>query len=241
MSEEYKFSHQFSQRWLSTPQKVRAAIVHELEDIIRLLDSNTDLNNFEFHQPELPTYIDQVYAEAEQQKQQQIAAQQQAEQLKQAAVELEQTSTDDIIHNDSTEAEEPQEQQPAEVSVSSETTDSEVVVDHLEDEIDADSEGTHSAATHDIHGTDSNDVESTDVESTDVEIVKVENDIEIEYLDNTDIHTDGSASIQAESAEDLILALENRIDDYLSEQMAQLSEDLKSWLRDEVKRHLDKQ
>ncbi|GAA0322401.1 hypothetical protein [Psychrobacter aestuarii] len=47
-----------------------------------------------------------------------------------------------------------------------------------------------------------------------------------------------AAAINSAFGEALIQELGTHIDDYLSEQMAQISEDLKSWLRDEIGRQL---
>lgn len=49
---------------------------------------------------------------------------------------------------------------------------------------------------------------------------------------------DNSAPINTAFADALVQELGTHIDDYLSDQMAQISEDLKSWLRDEIGRQL---
>lgn len=44
----FAFSHQFSHRWLNTPDVVKQTIVQELNDIVTLLQPTTDLDNFNF-------------------------------------------------------------------------------------------------------------------------------------------------------------------------------------------------
>lgn len=48
MSSDFSLSHQFSQRWLNIPAEVKRSIIQELEDIICLLQEETDLNTFRF-------------------------------------------------------------------------------------------------------------------------------------------------------------------------------------------------
>ena len=47
------FSHQFSHRWSNAPQAVKDALLQEFEDIMLLLDADTDLESFEFTVPDL--------------------------------------------------------------------------------------------------------------------------------------------------------------------------------------------
>ena len=220
MSEEGKFSYQFSQRWLATPQKVRDAIVHELEDIIKLLDNDTELDSFEFRQPDLPTYIDQVYAEAEQQKiQAQLEAQQQAELEAQQLAAI----------------------QAEELAQKAQQQDNAADVQQDEDDKTASAEFVEAATQDDPTDAapDSHDVHIEQQQDTTVQQSTVNDD----DGDNIAVQatTTDTENTQHIDPETLINELETRIDDYLSEQMAQLSEDLKSWLRDEVKRHLNKQ
>ncbi len=56
----FSLSPQFNQRWASTSQLIRQAIATELSDIIRLLQPETDLANFEFTHPNLTAYINEL-------------------------------------------------------------------------------------------------------------------------------------------------------------------------------------
>jgi|GEM_PF-3824580 len=58
------------------------------------------------------------------------------------------------------------------------------------------------------------------------------------YSTDTPDTTDDNAPINTAFADALVQELGTHIDDYLSDQMAQISEDLKSWLRDEIGRQL---
>ena len=57
--------------------------------------------------------------------------------------------------------------------------------------------------------------------------------------DPSDIDASPSAKAFSSEQEAFVRELETHIDDYLSEQMTQLSETLKAWLRDEVRLHID--
>ena len=69
-----------------------------------------------------------------------------------------------------------------------------------------------------------------DVSDTDFEASK---NAEADSL--TDRLGSESQSIKGSINEDMLAELERKIDDYLSEQMAIMSEDLKAWLREEIK------
>ena len=74
----------------------------------------------------------------------------------------------------------------------------------------------------------------------------IKNDNGIKHDNVKAIHGKASAAISlalkdanlSETHQELIHELERQIDDYLSEQMMLMSEDLKSWLRAEVTQHL---
>ena len=59
------FSHQFTQRWIQSPDLVRAAIVQELKDIMTLLQTDIAVEEFEFTQPDLDGYLDELYQQDE--------------------------------------------------------------------------------------------------------------------------------------------------------------------------------
>lgn len=76
----FAFSHQFSQRWLTTPAPVKATIIQELDDIVHLLQSDIDVDKFRFSVPNLHDKIEELMAlEAiRQQQEEQLRLEQQA-------------------------------------------------------------------------------------------------------------------------------------------------------------------
>jgi hypothetical protein len=67
----------------------------------------------------------------------------------------------------------------------------------------------------------------------------IEESIAQEFLSHTEKDSAPAEPIAlSQEQEDFVRELEVRIDDYLSEQMADMSENLKAWLRDEVQRQL---
>lgn len=60
MSATTNFSLQFAQRWLNTPMVIKQTIIHELDDIIKLLQTDTDLDSFRFQVDDLSTTIDHL-------------------------------------------------------------------------------------------------------------------------------------------------------------------------------------
>ncbi|MFW2178295.1 MULTISPECIES: hypothetical protein [unclassified Moraxella] len=58
----FAFSHQFSQRWLTTPAPVKATIIQELQDIHTLLQPDTKLEDFHFNVDNLSVSIEQLLA-----------------------------------------------------------------------------------------------------------------------------------------------------------------------------------
>lgn len=58
----FSFSHQFQQRWLNAPSTVRQAIKDELQDIISLLHADTQLTEHRFKVADLGIHIDHLYA-----------------------------------------------------------------------------------------------------------------------------------------------------------------------------------
>ena len=65
---QLSFSHQFSKHWQQAPEAVRRAIVQELEDIVTLLNPDTELATFNFRHADLNDEIEQIYAELQDQE-----------------------------------------------------------------------------------------------------------------------------------------------------------------------------
>lgn len=254
----YSFSHQFYRQWTKTPETVRAAIVQELTDITTLLKTDTASKTFEFSLPDLDTHLDEMYhshraqqaadkaradkekAEQERLEQEKIeterlekaqAQEEQAriekenaaqEQAKQAAVAKE---------NAAKRAQQAAiEQQPVateEKQTADKTTDTENSTDTIL---------TEQAHTVDVDNneaaqkTSANNQINAHIDHTPANAAPQTAD---KPMPSTPAYTDVKSNHEA-----LIHELGVHIDDYLSEQMAQLSEDLKSWLRAEISRQL---
>lgn len=210
----YSFSHQFYQHWTGAPEPVRAAIIAELTDITDLLQTETPFEDFVFSTHDLDAHLDDLYGAHEKQ---QAAAKESAE--KQAKLR---------------EAAEQQRLQEK----------------HLEDQrlekqrLDAEKEAEKKAKIekkaepqHKDEKSPSTEVETNTKDnasaSSKVIVAKPSKDAAVNLLS-----IDSKLSL---GHEDFIRELEMHVDDYLTEQMAQISEDLKSWLRSEVNRQLTEQ
>lgn len=58
----FAFSHQFSQRWLATSPPIKQTIIQELDDIVTLLQPETDLDSYRFSVPNLHDKVEQLMA-----------------------------------------------------------------------------------------------------------------------------------------------------------------------------------
>lgn len=91
----FAFSHQFSHRWLNTPDVVKQTIVQELNDIVTLLQPTTDLDNFNFRVTNLHDAVEslmeveRIRLQAEREEQQRLE-QERLEAQKREAARLEQ-------------------------------------------------------------------------------------------------------------------------------------------------------
>lgn len=230
------FSHQFSHRWSNAPQAVKDALLQEFEDIMLLLDADTDLENFEFTVPDLHSHIDAINAEVAAEKE---AARLEAERLEAERLEAE-TAEFEALEAERLLNEEQQalEQQQAE----EQQADSELV----DSSIETDVEEASTTESSEIETLESQE-EATEVEAVDADTEILESQptavtnteaAEADISAPASFAFDNSAP-QAELDADFIKELENRIDDYLSEQLANMSEDLKSWLREQMVNRLN--
>lgn len=263
----YSFSQHFYQRWTCAPEPIRAAITQELEDITTLLQTETPFESFVFHTHDLDTHVDELYEnhEAEQaiakaitekqEKERAAAEQQRLDDEKNQALE-------DAKHKEATKSAE-----EARLRETTEAAQKEIEKNALSVE---NKNGTDKAATAinaaDQTSTDSKvavtDTGAADKSSIDnhanktvsesantVNDTNIKNDNDIGN-DNSVKAIQGKASAAislalkdaklGETHQALIHELEMQIDDYLSEQMMLMSENLKSWLRAEVTQHLGK-
>lgn len=220
------FSHQFSHRWSNAPQAVKDALLQEFEDIMLLLDADTDLESFEFTVPDLHSHIDAINAE--------VAAEKEAARLEAERLEAERLEAERLLN----EEQQTLEQQQAE----EQQADSELV----DSSIETDVEEASTTESSEIETLESQE-EATEVEAADPDTETLESQptaVTSTETAETDISAPASFAFdntapQAELDADFIKELENRIDDYLSEQLANMSEDLKSWLREQMVNRLN--
>lgn len=230
------FSHQFSHRWSNAPQAVKDALLQEFEDIMLLLDADTDLESFEFTVPDLHSHIDAINAEvaAEKEAARLEAERLEAERLEAERAEFEALEAERLLN----EEQQTLEQQQAE----EQQADSELV----DSSIETDVEEASTTESSEIETLESQE-EATEVEAVDADTEILESQptavtnteaAEADISAPASFAFDNSAP-QAELDADFIKELENRIDDYLSEQLANMSEDLKSWLREQMVNRLN--
>ncbi|SJM68175.1 hypothetical protein [Psychrobacter piechaudii] len=245
------FSHQFSHRWSNAPQAVKDALLQEFEDIMQLLDAETDLENFEFTVPDLHAHIDAINAEvaAEKEVARLEAERLEAERLEAERAELEALEAERLLN------EEQQAEQDALVQSELETdetlvqnpqamqvADTELVEGSIDAGADTESAMDTDALveTEDLDTAEGSNTEVSDtpVEPSESQPTAEVNETEAEISAPASFAFDTTAP-KAELDADFIKELESRIDDYLSEQLANMSEDLKSWLREQVANRFD--
>ncbi len=240
----YSFSHQFYQHWTSAPQAIRAAIVQELQDITTLLQTDIPFEKFVFSNHDLDAHLDDLYGAHDKQQAKELtdkpmALKAETEQKRLEEERLEKTKQqveqETLAKKESKKAGEPKSQQESGETMVKACLDSQE------------------------NATMSNDSSKNAPIATLTEILNhAVTDDESEKA-STDIKTSLSNSIQAIADQDhknaainislpdselnkehqqMIQELEVQIDDYLTEQMMQMSENLKSWLRAEVTRQL---
>lgn len=263
----YSFSHQFYQRWTCAPEPVRTAITQELKDIITLLQTQTPFESFVFSTPDLDTHVDELYdnhdaeqaiakaiadkqaqadAKAKQEKikaaedakrQEEIASKAQAAQKqpphKPAATDDQENSTHPAAR-----------QQPHQ-SIKSDAPDTDSKTDTAQAGIaktQSNKDATTSAQPQTVRAPERSDEEAQTADQqpphdknhdANVKAVKAIKDKASTAIKLTLKEEPSSAAHQA-----LIRELEMQIDDYLSEQMMLMSENLKSWLHAEVAQQL---
>lgn len=230
------FSHQFSHRWSNAPQAVKDALLQEFEDIMLLLDADTDLESFEFTVPDLHAHIDAINAEvaAEKEAARLEAERLEAERLEAERAEFEALEAERLLN---------EEQQALEQQQAEEQQEADEPVDSS---IETDVEAASTTEDSEIEASKPQQ-EATEVEAVDADIESLESQptavtntetAEADISAPASFAFDNSAP-QAELDADFIKELENRIDDYLSEQLANMSEDLKSWLREQMVNRLN--
>ena len=220
----YSFSHQFYQHWTGAPEPVRAAIVQELTDITDLLQTKTEFESFVFSTHDLDAHLDDLYYIYDLQ---QAAVQRQADEQAAEQQKLEEQKQLEELENDAKEKQRQQaEQQQAE-----------------RQQIGALAYSENAVKNNDIKEDNYKQSNSEDIQNK--KDTTVANPIKA-ITDNVNIGSAINLTLKATKLnaehEKLVSELESHIDDYLTDQMLQMSENLKSWLRAEVSRQLtDKQ
>lgn len=251
------FSHQFSHRWSNAPQPVKEALFQEFDDIVRLLEAETDLDSFEFTVPDLHEHIEAIYAEVEAERleaerleyekleaerlafeaqaaKQHALSQQQAEQAAEAQIEQDH-SADNLAESRLLDT-------ASESSLAADST-----ADTLDTLSDLDQEGL-SQTKLDQSNLDQSEIETeayqqaaevaSPVTADTVSTDKGETSKHVTAPDTSTPPAFEFAALKGELDEEFIKGLEAHIDDYLSEQLADMSENLKAWLRDQIMHRL---
>lgn len=250
----YSFSHQFYQRWTCAPDPIRASIIQELTDITTLLQHDTPFETFVFSTHDLDAHLDDLYEnhEAEQAIAKAIADKQAQEQ---AAAEKQRLEEEQRLEKERLEQEK-QAKAAADAKQKEEET--------LKAAEAAQNKQLDTNKENIINDNDTSKVEKLNAASSTEEnqaaeksdTTKAEVDDKATHESN---HTAGDTNIKTiidkvvsdaaiplslkdtklgATHPELIRELEMHVDDYLSEQMMQISENLKSWLRAELAQHL---
>lgn len=256
----YSFSQHFYQRWTCAPEPIRAAITQELEDITNLLQTETPFESFVFRTHDLDAHVDELYEnhEAEQaiakaiidkQEKERAAAEQQRleDEKSQAIAAAKQQEEDRRLETEAT-AQKELEKNALSKSVTDNNNPNAFTAAN-----DADKTGIDGK---NIESTENNATDNTGKTSPDTDIKTIgepanttnETSIKTDSAIKA-INTKASAAISLAlkdtnantNHQALIRELEMQIDDYLSDQMMLMSENLKSWLRAEVTQHLGDQ
>lgn len=262
----YSFSHQFYQRWTCAPDPVRASIIQELTDITTLLQHDTPFETFVFSTHDLDDHLDTLYenheaeqaiakAIAEKQAKERAAAekerleeeqrlekerlekekqakavadakQKEEETLKAAAAKQEQQHNEQLAHKKATSVDD---NDSSKNITSKNDTD---VVEKLE--------ATKTDATKIATDTDKKSIQEP---ANIANVTNGANDHNMKTVIDKAV-SDAAIPLSLKDTKlgashpELIRELEMHVDDYLSEQMMQISENLKSWLRAELAQHL---
>ncbi|MER1973740.1 MAG: hypothetical protein ABS880_08225 [Psychrobacter alimentarius] len=256
----YSFSQHFYQRWTCAPEPIRAAITQELEDITNLLQTETPFESFVFRTHDLDAHVDELYEnhEAEQaiakaiidkQEKERAAAEQQRleDEKSQAIAAVKQQEEDRRLETEAT-AQKELEKNALSKSVTDNNNPNAFTAANDADKISIDGKN--------IESTENNATDNTGKTSADTDIKTIgepanttnETSIKTDSAIKA-INTKASAAISLAlkdtnantNHQALIRELEMQIDDYLSDQMMLMSENLKSWLRAEVTQHLGDQ
>lgn len=250
----YSFSHQFYQRWTCAPDPVRAAITQELKDITTLLQADTVFESFTFHTHDLDTHVDELYdnynaeqaiAKAIVDKQERAAAEKQ--QLEEAQKkEAEETARKaEATRREQAETAQKEQEKNEQLAADQSNMDEKATSDKGLIDNDTDDNSKIEKTGSEVA---SNESETSDNKNADSKTMSDQTHGLVNHnLKDINNNTSTAINLVLEDSEldpadqTLIRELENQIDDYLSEQMMLMSENLKSWLRAEMTQHFSEQ
>ena len=263
----YSFSHQFYQRWTCAPDPVRASIIQELTDITTLLQHDTPFETFVFSTHDLDDHLDTLYenheaeqaiakAIAEKQAKERAAAEKERleeeqrlekerlekEKQAKAAVDAKQKEEETLRAAEAAKQEQQHNEQPAHkqaTSVDDNASSKNITSKNDTDAVDK-LEATKTDATKIATDTDKKSIQEP---ANVVNVANGANDHNMKTVIDKAV-SDAAIPLSLKDTKlgashpELIRELEMHVDDYLSEQMMQISENLKSWLRAELAQHL---
>ena len=252
----YSFSHQFYQRWTCAPDPVRASIIQELTDITTLLQHDTPFETFVFSTHDLDDHLDTLYenheaeqaiakAIAEKQAQERAAAEKERlekEKQTKAAVDAKQKEEETLRAAEAAKQEQQHNEQPAHkqaTSVDDNASSKNITSKNDTDAVDK-LEATKTDATKIATDTDRKSIQEP---ANIANVTNGANDHNMKTVIDKAV-SDAAIPLSLKDTKlgashpELIRELEMHVDDYLSEQMMQISENLKSWLRAELAQHL---
>ena len=263
----YSSSHQFYQRWTCAPDPVRASIIQELTDITTLLQHDTPFETFVFSTHDLDAHLDTLYenheaeqaiakAIAEKQAQERAAAEKERleeeqrlekerlekEKQAKAAVDAKQKEEETLRAAEAAKQEQQHNEQPAHkqaTSVDDNASSKNITSKNDTDAVDK-LEATKTDATKIATDTDKKSIQEP---ANIANVTNGANDHNMKTVIDKAV-SDAAIPLSLKDTKlgashpELIRELEMHVDDYLSEQMMQISENLKSWLRAELAQHL---
>ena len=262
----YSFSPQFYQRWTCAPDPIRASIIQELTDITTLLQHDTPFETFVFSTHDLDAHLDNLYENHEAEQAIAIAIADKKAQ-EQAAAEKQRLEAEQRLEKERLEKEK-QAKAAADTKVKeeaklkeAEAAQKEQLANHKSASIDDKDISKNDTSELEKSVTDSRidknqSVETSDAKSDATKTAADKRSIHepANAVNNNNMKTvidkavaDAGIHLSLKDAKlgatppELIRELEIQIDDYLSEQMMLMSENLKSWLRAEVTQHLSAQ
>lgn len=248
----YSFSHQFYQRWTCAPDPIRASIIQELTDISTLLQHDTPFETFVFSTHDLDAHLDDLYEnhEAEQAIAKAIADKQAQQQ---AAAEKQRLEEEQRLEKERLELEKEKEKQAKAVDAkrkeeeklkAAEAAQKEQLDTNREKDASETEKLNAASRTEEIQAAEKSDTTNANMDKKAThESNHAANDNNIKTVidkavSDAAIHLSLKDTKLGATHPDLIRELEMHVDDYLSEQMMQISENLKSWLRAELAQHL---